>query len=195
MSILKQEMVDAWIDFNAPLEGRVRHAYRDVRGLVTTGLGNLIDPIGLALALPWQHPDGTPATPDEIAAEWHRVKALPAALPAWKYAGSSPLVLSDEVIDELVLRQLHANAATLAVFFPELASYPAPVQMAISSIAWACGAGFPPRWPRFSAAVRLRAWASAAEECAINADGNPGVIPRNLRNRELLLQAAAQEAA
>lgn len=50
--------------------------YLDVRGLVTTGIGNLIDPKEVALPLPWLK-EGEPATADEISAEWDFVKSDP----------------------------------------------------------------------------------------------------------------------
>ena len=34
--------------FNAPLEGVVKYMYLDIKGLVTIGVGNLIDPINAA---------------------------------------------------------------------------------------------------------------------------------------------------
>lgn len=42
-----------WIPFNKPLEGYLDFMYLDTRNLVTTGMGNLIDPRGVAEALPW----------------------------------------------------------------------------------------------------------------------------------------------
>ncbi len=63
--------------FSAPLEGCVPYMYLDVLGLVTVGVGNLVDPITLAQALPLRFKNrpgiaapGSPATPDQIAAEW-----------------------------------------------------------------------------------------------------------------------------
>lgn len=200
MTLIHPDVVADWIAFNAPLEGRVSHAYLDVRGLVTVGVGNLIDPFSLALSLPWQHPDGTPATADEVALDWRRVKSLPHYWTAWRYAGSRPLVLSDEAIDALVMRQLHANARILAAFFPDFATFPPPAQQALLSLAWACGAGSErpgvtsPEWPRLQAAVRRRAWLEAADQCAIRSTRNAGVVPRNRANRALLLQAAVLEA-
>lgn len=194
------DVVAGWRAFSEPLEGRYSYLYRDVRGLVTTGVGNLCDPVGLAISLPWQHPDGTPATADEIAADWHRVKALPAGMVAWRYAGSRPLVLSDEAIDSLVTSTLNANARILAAFFPDFATFPPPAQQALLSLAWACGAGSErpgvtsPEWPRLQAAVRRRAWLEAADQCAIRSTRNAGVVPRNKANRALLLQAAVLEA-
>jgi hypothetical protein len=45
----------------APLEGVCTWPYLDSRGLVTTGIGDLVDPIELALPLPWHRADGSPA--------------------------------------------------------------------------------------------------------------------------------------
>jgi hypothetical protein len=42
----------AWCDFNRSLEGWVSWMYLDVEGLVTTGMGNLIDPVEAAFPLP-----------------------------------------------------------------------------------------------------------------------------------------------
>lgn len=42
-----------WISFNQSLEGRLPYMYLDIRNLVTTGMGNLIDPRQAAESLPW----------------------------------------------------------------------------------------------------------------------------------------------
>ena len=39
----------AWRRFNEPLEGLTDWMYLDIKGLVTTGMGNLIDPVESAL--------------------------------------------------------------------------------------------------------------------------------------------------
>ena len=39
--------------FTLPLEGEIAWMYLDTLGLVTVGLGNLIDPVELALELPF----------------------------------------------------------------------------------------------------------------------------------------------
>jgi GH24 family phage-related lysozyme (muramidase) len=44
----------AWQTFITGHEGNVAHMYLDTKGLVTIGIGNLIDPISLALTLPFQ---------------------------------------------------------------------------------------------------------------------------------------------
>lgn len=50
---VRQAVLDVWNDFNRPLEGRVPYMYLDVKGLVTTGLGNLIDSTADAEQLAW----------------------------------------------------------------------------------------------------------------------------------------------
>src|SRR6185369_17350938 len=62
------------------LEGRVEYMYLDVNGLVTTGVGFLIDPIGTARSLSWRHkttPLGTGvlASPGDVTNEWNLVKS------------------------------------------------------------------------------------------------------------------------
>src|SRR6266480_95273 len=66
---------NGFLSFSQPLEGRVRWMYLDIKGLVTTGVGNLIDPVASALKLPFVHKgDGSPANEAEISAEWQRLK-------------------------------------------------------------------------------------------------------------------------
>src|SRR5690242_21318627 len=67
--------------FNEPFEGSVPYMYLDIKGLVTVGVGNLIDPVELATALPFRFKDkpgiGTPgalASTNQIAAEWRKLK-------------------------------------------------------------------------------------------------------------------------
>lgn len=190
MSPILPEVAAAFRDFTAQFEGVVPYMYQDVKGLVTTGIGNLIDPMRTALSLPWLHADGTPAKQAEIAAEWGRVKAMPKALVYTRYHSPTGLHLTDDAVNELVAKRLEADAAILVNLYPDFANYPAPAQTAILSMAWAMGAGFPKSWPRFSARVRACDWKACAANCAINATENAGVIPRNKANSALFLQAS-----
>jgi GH24 family phage-related lysozyme (muramidase) len=183
-----------WGTWSQGFEGRTPTMYQDVKGYITAGVGNLMDPITLALPLQWLKPDGSVASHDEIVAEWNRVKAMKPGL-FWKdYQSPDALYLSDTTIDALVLRQLDANAVVLQRYFPDFASFPAGAQRAILSIAWAVGAGFPPKWPNFTNAVLAKDWTAAADNSSINSVGNPGVIPRNAADKAALLEAASQEA-
>ncbi len=67
--------------FNEPLEGSIPYMYLDIKGLVTVGVGNLIDPIELATLLPFcfkSRPGiatpGARASQAQIAAEWQQLK-------------------------------------------------------------------------------------------------------------------------
>lgn len=193
-SPLRPEARAGFPAFTQRFEGRVPTMYRDVKGYVTTGVGNLIDPVTLALSLPWLHADGSAATPDEVRAEWQRVKSMPAGMVASHYASSDGLHLSDDAIDALVLRHIDADAKYLqSHYFPDLVLYPASVETAIMSNAWAMGAG----WPGFSryadcvAAIKSGDWNRVADTCAIPSAGNKGVEPRNAANAALFREAAS----
>lgn len=152
--------------------------YQCVKGYVTVGVGNLIDPVGMAMRIKWEAYDGGPAYPHEVEAEWHRVKGMPAGLLASRYHNEHSPFLSDETIDRIVEHQLYLNEAHLKKTFPDWDSWPADAQLATLSIAWAVGAGLQ-KWPKFRRACRKQDWITAARESHIQEKGNPGVIRRN----------------
>lgn len=174
----------AFVAFSSPLEGRTDFLYADVRGLVTTAIGCLADPIELALAMPWVRADGSPATRAEVAADWHAVKDRPelARLGARAARAYTTVRLTDEGIERVVSGRLDATVTALVRRFPELPEWPAPAQLALLSLAWACGAAF--AYPKLEACLRRRDFAGAADECAIR--GNP---KRSAAQRQLLLEA------
>lgn len=174
--LIHQSVLDAWHEFSEPFEGRVHWMYRDVKGLVTTGVGNLIDPVDRALVLPWIKRGEGPATRSEVEAEWLRVKAMPAALHYQRYRGE--LTLDDEAINRLVRRALESNAMALSRSFDGWETWPADAQLGALSLAWAVGTSLA-KWPQYAAACRRRDWMTAARECQIRSAGNPGVVPRN----------------
>lgn len=179
----------AFVDFTAPLEGVVRHMYLDVRGLVTTGIGNLIDPVQYATPLPWLRSDGSPASVDEIVAEWRAVKSRLDLAPkgGMVFDHLTKLRLTDEGVNTLVQRKLAQNDVFLAHRFAEWSDWPADAQLAAHSMAWACGPAF--RFPMLDAALRRKDFAEAAKECAIHpAMGT--IIARNAENARLFLNAA-----
>jgi hypothetical protein len=169
--------------------------YLDVFGLVTTGVGNLIDSPEAAKRLNWIARNGRPATNEEIEAEWHEVKAREPGLIASAYRTDRGLILSELTIDLMVARRLVANASILREEFSEWGSFPADAQLGILSLAWAVGAGFPRNgeWPKCTAAIRRRDWLTAAVESMIRTERNPGVVPRNRAQRVCFLNAAAIE--
>ena len=191
MSLIDPTVRDEWCAFSKRFEGRVPYMYLDVKGLVTTGLGCLIDPVERALPCSWRSLSGDLATEDDVRAEWARVKAMAPGLAAGRYPVGAWLHLLPDDIAALALARLDASAAQLARTWPAFGSFPAPAQQALLSLAWAMGAGYPATWPHLSAAVLAQDWAAAARNCEMSTAGNPGLAPRNAAN-VALFEAACQ---
>lgn len=181
-----------WHDFSTPLEGRVHSPYLDVKGLVTVGVGNLIDPVSEALKLPWKLPDGSLASKETVRADWQTLKDRPdLAKLHWKYAAKLTTIrLTDEDIDALVDRRLRENETYLRATFHDWDRFPADAQLGILSMAWAVGAGFTQKFTNFTRAALKQDWVGAAVSCKIRTTKNPGVVPRN-RHNELCFHNAA----
>lgn len=180
----------AFVAYSTPLEGCVAGCYLDCKGLVTCAIGVLVEPIQLALDLPFMHADGSPASRRDIADEWSFLRNhQELAQQGWRAAArlprpdgwGGPLHLTPEGIDQAVSKRLDANESYLRRRFSEWDSWPADAQMLIHSVAWACGGAF--RFPRFEAAAKLGRWAALDESGRalhhIEETGNPGVKPRN----------------
>ncbi|MGA3024594.1 MAG: hypothetical protein ABSF98_07485 [Bryobacteraceae bacterium] len=186
--------------FNEPFEGVVPWMYLDVKGLVTVGVGNLIDPVELAVQLPFRFraEPHVAASPGQIAEEWQKIKSNSALAKAgWR--ACEPLTrlgLDDAAIDALIAARLTGNEASLRKkeSFREFDAWPADAQLGLLSMAWALGPGGPPGFARFAAACRNLDFAAAAANCAINEQGNPGIAPRNRANRTLFRNAAVVRA-
>jgi GH24 family phage-related lysozyme (muramidase) len=179
----------AFPEFSARFEGRVPFLYLDVEGLVTCGVGNLVDPISACLPLPWQI-DGRPATQQEIGDQWTRVKG---AIQLEKRGGGAFLSvttmrLTDDAIDDLVRTRAAQMNAVLVQRFPAFEDFPADAQLALMSLAWACGPDF--RFPKLVVAVLAGDWSTCATECQMNVAGNPGLVPRNAANAALFRAAS-----
>ncbi len=187
---MKASVRTAFVAFTSPLEGVVPWMYQDVKGLITTAIGNLIDPIQYAMQLPWVHEDGSPAGRDEIAAEWMRVKQSPAAAQRGHRftEGITNLRLMPDGVQLVVSRKMAQMDGHLQVRFVDFEEWPADAQLATLSVAWACGPAF--RFPKLEEALRSRDFDAAKEHCTIREDGNPGVHPRNVANRRLYGNAA-----
>lgn len=195
-----QSVQDAFMSFSTQFEGKVNYMYLDIKGLVTIGIGNLIDPVDLALNLPFVHKsDGSSASQDEIRNEWNTLKAQP-DLAQKGYQACAPLtslMLTDDSIAQLVTAKLNQFATTLKATseFSDMDSWPADAQLGLLSMAWAMGPGFGPSWPKFRAACAAHDWAAAAANCRMNETGNPGLKPRNDADVLLFTNAAAVQAS
>lgn len=184
----------AWRRFNEPLEGLTNWMYLDIKGLVTTGMGNLIDPVEAALCLTWHAGDETIATPDAVRYEWSRIKndLVLAHLGAQAARRVATLHLDDADIETLILEKLDHDEAILKAnpAFADFDDWPADAQLGLLSMGWSMGPGFGPHFPHFSCACAAGDFATAAQDCAINTAGNPGVAYRNAANRQAFLFAA-----
>lgn len=192
---MKAAVLAAFPSFSIPLEGEVSSMYCDVLGLITTGVGCLIDPITMALTLPWKHTaTGEIATQGEIATAWRALKSQSAKYSKlhWKYAAQlNDLRLDQDAIDALMLGRLYQNETVLRGYFPNWDLFPADAQLACCSMAWALGAGFPKTFGNFRAAANAQDWVAARAACGIRTEGNPGIVPRNAANALCCANAAA----
>ncbi len=197
---MRQSVRDAFVSFTEKFEGSVNVMYVDILGLVTCGVGNLIDPIGTALDLPFLRADGSMASRAEIGSEWRLMKLTPGLSHlGWTAAAKiAKLHLSPEGISQLVAGKLAANEHYLVEMkneFPDFSTFPADAQLAVLSMAWAMGPAFPPRFPKFTAAMHRRDFAAAALLSHMEDSHNAGLRPRNAADIVLLDNAAAVEKA
>lgn len=177
-------------NFTDRYEGRIAFMYLDVLGLVTTGRGNLIDPMTFALSLPWRRKDSSLADQPTIIAEWTRIKSLQSMKQrgGWAYGAYATLHLDDQAVNDLTFSKLDQLWGQLLRRWPLLEQWPADAQLGLLSMAWAMGSEF--KFPHFEAYADVQNWAGCAQECTISTVGNPGVAPRNTANRILFTNAS-----
>ena len=185
---MKPSVMGAFLEVSSKLEGVVPWMYLDVLGLVTTGIGNLIDP--LPESLPFTKPDGTLASRVEIQAEWRTVKGATYLARQGHLAAKkmTSLRLTEEGIHQVVASKVSEMEAYLKKRFPSFDSWPADAQLATLSMSWACGPGF--RFPSLAACLLAGDFEGASKVCHINTAGNAGVVPRNAMNEMLYRNAA-----
>ncbi len=205
--ILHPSVLAAYHAYSEPLEGRVSSMYLDVKGLITVGVGNLINTPDTAVAVKGWVIDGRPATDREVREDWmalrseddRRLRTGERSLRKlhWKYAAPYTRVrLPDEAIDALVESKLHQFVAHMVKHhFPDMASWPADAQLGTCSMAWACGPGFPLTFKNFAKAAKAQDWLGCEASCNLKSDGNPGVIPRNRQAKLCFRNAAAVKLA
>jgi len=184
----------AFPDFTRRFEGEVPWMYPDRKRKITCALGNLIDPIELAMPLPWRGASGNLVVPNEIAAAWHRVNNASAdwARGAGHFRDICGLHLDRDGINDLVAGRLAANVITIRSqrAFTLFDQWPADAQLGILSMAWAQGPNFG-AWPRFSRACADGNFNIAALECTLEDADDAAVRRRNTVNRALFRSAAS----
>lgn len=216
--IARPPVAAIFIPFTQKFEGAAYWPYLDVKGLVTTGFGDLIDSVADAVRLPWVHKlTMEPMSEAEIATGWTTIKSAQgmAKLGGKVFAQLTDMRLTPGAVQALVEVRLESNERFLVQRFPEYSGWQCDAQLALLSLAWAAG----PNWraPFFDTAAR----ALDFEGCAgpegdagsdykrdqndpayhaqvvlcrgyawLNDTGNPGLRPRNLANKILLENAA-----
>jgi GH24 family phage-related lysozyme (muramidase) len=189
------------------LEGTVSYMYLDsaTPPNVTAGIGFLLASVDAAVALPWQHADGTPATAQEISADFFRVRNMAGGLRAEKYQGN--LCLTHNAIYAEGRRRLRAMLSALPGLFPAYESFPAGVQQALLDLEYNLGPGKLSTWTKLRAACNSTPpnWANlladghtvdplcAAAQCRVaNPDHRLGREARNdFRSNAFVAAAAA----
>lgn len=203
---------DAWMRFNLPLEGKVSWMYLDVKGYLSTGIGNKIDEtvaelsppsaaerassLNLANQIEWTDKvSGEVASEDQVASDWDAVKARLDLAPQGHlaYEDIAQLRVSDEEISRLVADKAAEMEGVLTgrPEFADFGTWPASAQIATLSMCWGMGPMF--HFPSFQALVAARDWAGAAEECHFTPDIGTIRI-RNKLDRMHLLTAASAES-
>ena len=185
---MRQAVADAFVEFTRPFEGMVLFMYADCLGLVTTGLGSLIDPVSTAVCLPWKHKDtGVFATEAEIVNAWEIVKGRSdlKLRGGMAYRGLTDLVLDQTAVDAMVQVRLRLNDSILGHRFAGFDDWPSDAQLGLHSMSWAMGASF--KFPRFQAAVSADPpdFFGASVECKMS-NGAPS---RNHANQTLFINA------
>ena len=131
----RQVVLDAFATWVEPFEGCLSFMYCDQLGLVTCGLGFLVDPIEAALALPWIVPGRGPATSDEVRAAWDAVKARQDLRMRggviYHTVGGNIVRLTQATIDTVTKQKLATNEAILVESFPSFAAWCADAQLAL----------------------------------------------------------------
>jgi len=153
--------------FTARFEGYLRYMYLDVKGLVTTGRGNLLTP-DVAVMLPWKTEDGILATHAQILEEYQMVE-LRRDLDqkgGGAYGSIATLFLDDSAVDTLTNSKCLNMECILKQRFPYWEQWPACSQLATLSLSWACGPRF--HFPKFEVAAHSQDWLGCAAECSIN---------------------------
>src|SRR5271166_2170857 len=196
LPVLKPAVTQAWFKFNVPNEGYCDFMYTDAKGLVTTGMGNLIEiqgqnaPSPDVYGLGWLHRgSGAPASQAEIDAAWHTVKSAYPSVTSAACKSLTDLYLPKDAITKLVLSKVKSNNDALAAMFPNMSSWPADAQMAIHSMAWAMGTGGVASFKRLVSALNSSPpdFATAASESHMQ---GVGIDQRNASNKQLFLNAA-----
>jgi GH24 family phage-related lysozyme (muramidase) len=183
----------AFFDWSSRWEGATDFLYLDVLGLVTVGIGQLVDPYPLMGGLRFTRADGSQATPSEVSQAWLATKGRQDL----KMQGGGAFRYVTKIRATHNSLAAHANAklarfeTDLRATFPDWDTWPANAQLPTLGLCWAAGSHMFAKFPRLTAALRAQDWVTASRECHLNEAGNPGLAPRNKAQAALYLAAAS----
>jgi GH24 family phage-related lysozyme (muramidase) len=166
-------------------EGAIPWMYLDTAGHVTVGVGLMLPDVPAAQHLPFQIA-ARPATPEEIAAEFTRVHAMPMGRPAQFYRHDSAPELPQPEIDALLRTVLIGFEGELRTRLTAYDAFPDGVKLALLDMAYNLGpVGLLQGYPRLITAVEAGNWAAAA---ANSFRHGPGAA-RNQWTQQMFLQS------
>ena len=194
---MQDSVASVFAEFSTQFEGRVRYMYADAIGKVTIGVGNLIDPVELALPLPFVFKSGgQSADEDAIRTDFTTIKSDPSLAQRGHLAceNITRLMLTDSDIDDLV----RSKAAQFEDHlrgrdpFSGYDDWSADAQLGLLSMAWALGPAF--TFPHFQSACAAGQWVAAADQSHMNDSLGGSLVHRNAANRALFRDAAYVQA-
>ena len=172
-------------------EGQIPWMYRDssAAGYCTAATGNLISGVTAAQAMPWQLPDGTPATSDQIADDYNRVMAMPAGLLASHYRIPSSLTLAQDYMDTLLAQRQTSFEGSLRKIYAGYDGQPDGAKKAELDMIFNLGPSKLLAYTHMNASIGRGDYASASQQCARNSS-NPAFNARNLWTKNQFRAAA-----
>lgn len=192
---MRDDVRNAFLAFTSSFESYVDWLYLDVKGFVSIGAGNLVDPPSLMKGLQFTI-NGRDATPSEVSCAWLKVKNLQsmAKMGGGAFKEVTSIRATKDSIDSIIMTKLRLNETILKQAFPKWEDWPYGAQMVVLSMAWAYGAAFTPQWPRFSAACTRGDWLVASKQASAGpqelAKQNLSFKRRNATNVALMLHAS-----
>jgi hypothetical protein len=195
---MSPESAAALADFQLPFEGRCCHFYLDTASadiggpFATIGVGHMVPDEAAAVKLPMRWSNGAPATPEQILADFRRVKEAPGGRVASFYSRLCECVMMDADSDALHLADIAGAERIVAQYFPSEPTWPEPAKMAATDMEFNVGIGtLLLQFPHFDAALQENPpnFTRAAAECQIQGAGDAWT--RRNAQHVLWLQEAA----
>lgn len=155
-------------------EEKVPYMYLDTRGYVTVGTGQMLANVTAAQALPFLNQWGAgPATPQQVADDYFRVKSMQLGMLAENYRIYSSPGLADSEIAKLLISSLGFVEDQLANLFPGYASFPGPAKMGLRDMGYNLGITrlrdeYCGPLHKFGPAVLAQDWQTASAACHRN---------------------------